>query len=473
VEDLRQFIWGLAFLWPGLSIQGMRLWDVLLITLPYALLGYFLFKRSSKNLWIPILCALWSFLFLNQGPIYTDLVLAAALVVISFYLPMLPQLAIVGLTSYLLATERNHWMIAPTFWSILAIFVGEFIPSGAKVKNPWWRSILVAITGFASGFILPILIRHFNKLSATASLISVAVSMIDVNTRLGGYTFIWNRLLPNPTNPMGILPMLSYAILPVLLLIVLYILEKKWRLSIWQWLVLILFNVILFIIGMVISVKIGGGNNLHNLDMLLISILISACITWKNGLMKWFLNPDTNKILIRMILLIVIILPALSGIMSARPLQLPNKWIVEDALQKVQDAINITLSNGEILFIDHRQLLTFGEIQNVRLVAEYEKKQLMNLAIDGNVERLQSFYQDLIKRRFSLIVSEVLEVNFLKDTKPFSEENNAWVSRIAMPIICYYEPLYTNREIGLQLLIPREDIAIGFSGRLCPRASHE
>jgi len=301
----------------------------------------------------------------------------------------------------------------------------------------------------------------------------MAANMIDVNSRLSSYTFIWNRLLPNPTNPMGILPMLGYAILPVLLLIVLYIWEKTWQLSIWQWLVFVSFNVILFIIGMVISVKIGGGNNLHNLDMLLISILISACITWKNGLMKWFLNPETKNTLIRIILLIVIILPALPGIMSARPLQLPDKLMVEEALQKVQDAINIALPNGEILFIDHRQLLTFGEIQNVRLVSEYEKKQLMNLAINGNIDRLQNFYQDLIKRRFSLIVSEVLEVNFQKGTKPFSEENNAWVSHITMPIICYYEPLYTNREIGLQLLIPREDIAIGFNGRLCPGASHE
>ena len=38
-------------------------------------------------------------------------------------------------------------------------------------------------------------------------------------------------------------------------------------------------------------------------------------------------------------------------------------------------------SQGEILFMDQRQLLTFGYVRNVPLVPEYEKKVLMNAAM--------------------------------------------------------------------------------------------
>ena len=44
--------------------------------------------------------------------------------------------------------------------------------------------------------------------------------------------------------------------------------------------------------------------------------------------------------------------------------------------------------SGEVLFMDQRQLLTFGYITDVPLVPDYEKKVMMNEALSGNVSLL-------------------------------------------------------------------------------------
>ncbi len=64
---------GFAFA-PNVSIFVVRLWDVILKTVPLFLLGLAIFhrKRQEPGLWV--LLGLWTFLFLHSGPIYTPLV---------------------------------------------------------------------------------------------------------------------------------------------------------------------------------------------------------------------------------------------------------------------------------------------------------------------------------------------------------------------------------------------------------------
>jgi hypothetical protein len=88
-------------------------------------------------------------------------------------------------------------------------------------------------------------------------------------------------------------------------------------------------------------------------------------------------------------------------------------------------------------------------------VPEYEKKVLMNEALSANAEYFQSFYEDLAARRFSLIVSERLFTPIKDSSFEFGEENNAWVTWVANPILCYYEEKITVKEIGIQLLVPK------------------
>ena len=105
--------------------------------------------------------------------------------------------------------------------------------------------------------------------------------------------------------------------------------------------------------------------------------------------------------------------------------------------------------------MDQRQLLTFGFVENVPLVPDYEKKYLMDKAMAGDEHYFNKFYQDLSNGRFSLIITNPIFDNIQDAEYRFEEENNAWVKWVAKPLLCYYAPIETNPLIGIQFLVPR------------------
>ena len=134
----------------------------------------------------------------------------------------------------------------------------------------------------------------------------------------------------------------------------------------------------------------------------------------------------------------------------------------DEDVQGVLDYISVSVENadaqGEVLFIDQRQLLTFGYLSKIRLVPEYEKKRLMNEAMTGNPAYFAPYYQDLADHRFSLIITEPLKISYKGEEEGiFGEENDAWTKWVAAPTLCFYEPLETFKAIYVQLLIPREE----------------
>jgi len=138
------------------------------------------------------------------------------------------------------------------------------------------------------------------------------------------------------------------------------------------------------------------------------------------------------------------------------PLDLPPQQDIEHTLRVIQTDAAEAATSGEVLFLDERQLLTFGFVQDVPLVSEYEKKYLMDQAMEGDREFFARFYQDLADKRFSLIITDPLFSQHKKDSSDsFGEENNAWIKYIARPVLCYYEPDRTFRIIRIQLLVPR------------------
>ena len=105
--------------------------------------------------------------------------------------------------------------------------------------------------------------------------------------------------------------------------------------------------------------------------------------------------------------------------------------------------------------MDQRQLLTFGYIQEVPLLDQYEKKYVMDTALSGDFDYFETFYGDLESHRFALIVSEPLLLKQGNDTKRFSNENDIWVEWVSKRILKYYKVLESFPEVGVQLLIPR------------------
>ena len=115
-----------------------------------------------------------------------------------------------------------------------------------------------------------------------------------------------------------------------------------------------------------------------------------------------------------------------------------------------------TSPDEEILFIDHRQLLTFNFVPQVQLVDDYEKKKLMDKALSDDAKYFKPFNKDIHDQRFALIISEPLNLIIRGEDYAFGDENDAYVKWVTLPLTCSYEPIYTNYQTGVQLLVPRE-----------------
>lgn len=447
IDRGRQTLWGVAFLIPGLSIWGMRLWDAFLFTIPYAFLGWMVFERSSKSNGLRLFLGLWTFIFLNQGPVYTPLVVSAILVAGSRKVPFWMGLIFVFLAGYYAQLTRFTWMFAPAMWAGMWTLGRADLKKGKIVKKDWVKSVFMVIAGVFGGYIIPTLVKGGSS----------SASVAGVKEAVSHHPLLWSRLWPNPTYTPGIVLGLLIAAGPLLILLKSVLESSKWETSIWQRFALGFGQVAFLIVGLVVSVKMGGGSNLHNLDMFMIGLVFVTSIAWAKGGELWFLDLDSHS-LKGIFTLISLFLLIYFPLVEALPMDLPKDNETKYTLFRVSTEVTRRSNDAEILFMDQRQLLTFGFVEQVSLVDEYEKKYVMNQAMGDNEAYFDDFYRDLAQNRFSLIVNEPLNMEYQKDDgRNFAEENNAWVYWVSQPMLCYYKPLETFKSDGVELLIPRED----------------
>ena len=298
---------------------------------------------------------------------------------------------------------------------------------------------------------VPSLIKSLNSSSSLALLPDAAAST-------SRQPLLWDRLFPNPTFPPGILWALAWAVLPVIVLLVALNLQKKWRTNWLQNLALLIVPGAFLVVGIIASVKIGGGSNLHNLDMFLVSLVMIA-----SSVLVYFFKENENPIqfspMTSVFLLVALISPVTFSLIGGDRLSLPSHDKVTEALAAVQNKVEQYSQKGEILFMDHRQLLTFNLVKKVPLIDEYEKKYLMDKAMASNKDYFSDFYKDLSVKRFVLVVNEPTNLVIRGSEYSFGEENDAYVKWVTMPLLCFYEPMFSSPETSLELLIPRKDPA--------------
>jgi hypothetical protein len=449
----RQSLWGLPFLLKNASITLLRLWNVFLFTVPYILLGIILIKNKNTPIKLALFFGFWAFLFLNQGPIYSPLILAAILVVIAIDLPLGWMILLMTAAGYYVNLTRYTWSFAPAIWgALLALFRTEKEQS-LVFHMDWSKCFFSLMAGLVGGFLLPMLLPLSNNGTTQEFQQSFVAT---AQTTLQNQTLIWSRLLPNPTYAPGIALGLLLVILPLIFTLLVFIRQSHFKLTIWQWVGVIGSSLVFLMVGLVASVKIGGGSNLHNLDMLLINLLLLSGLAWRFGGQKWLLNFEKHSLMIKSLLVFMVLYPLYPTFLTAVPLNLPSFNYQNNTLTIIQRSIDEAKINGEILFIDQRQLLTFGQVRDVTLVPEYEKKYLMNEAMSGNQTLFNQFYQDLRNHRFALIINEPIFINYQAEDAYFGSENDTWVKWVAQPLLCYYRPLQTLSKTGVEILIPRE-----------------
>jgi len=466
INPVRQFLWGIPFLFKNANIQFVRLWSGLLFFLPYFFLGILVFWAKETRKWgQTILLASWSMIFLNQGPVYAPLVISAILVAGARFLPLWLAFIIIAASGYLAQVSRITWMFAPAIWAVL-ISMLEPVKNGINLPERYRlvRSVLWGFAGVLGGFLLEKGMELIEPAAAAAPSKASLVSVDGISSLISNQPLIWNRLLPNPTYPLGILINLLLAILPVLILVGALMLSKKWKLSTLQYLTIFLALVGTLVVGLVVSVKIGGGNNLHNMDMFLITLLIVAAYAWHNSNKTWISTPQ--PLWVPFLLVFMIYYPMFQLLLTTTLLELPDHQRITETLEDVQGYVDYADSDN-VLFIDQRQLLTFSYITDVDLIPQYEKKHLMDNALRSNESYFENFYRDIADQRFSLIVSEPLWVKFQGEDYQFGNENDIWVKWVSIPILCYYKVEYTDLELGIQLLTPK-DIDTALLGPDCP-----
>ena len=419
-----------------------RFWQVAIRYVLVAAVVPVLMRRLPIQGWVKRwLVGLWMFLFLFMGPVYFHLTIPVILVLLGFS----PQndrrtWIVVLLASVWCGWSRLNWYPLPGM--IAAVLYLMEVPYHG---NNIWRYLLKPALWFV-----------ISTLTAfAAQRIYIALSGIPDSgifyTSLGS-DLLWYRLLPSASYFLGILPGALLASLPVWIALFIVIRSRK---NDWHPVRLIFIFaalLVLFLGGLVVSLKIGGGANLHNMDayftMLLIvfAYLVSARYTPESG-------EAVQPVSLHWLLILALIaMPAWSYLQFNIALRTENAARTQSVLANLQRYVDrANEQGGEILFITQRHLISMHMLENVTLVPEYEREDLMEIAMANNIQHIQEFKEDMEDHRFALIVVDPLNYNILSRQRSFAEENNVWVTRIMKHILCNY------RE---EAVFPADDIAL-------------
>lgn len=476
----RYLLQSIPFLVPGSTLWLHRTWQVVLwlgITLITSLV---IVRRLSLHdrLWKWV-CCLWFFLFLLIGPVYYHLQVPVILVCLGFNRTdirsparrnLLSLLAIVFASAWA-GISRINWfpipgMLAVSLWllemPVRARRTSEY-GSHAKITLQEISWYLLKPAGWlALGMAIAFL--------SQALYISWSGNPTSVFTSSFSSGLLWYRLWPNPTFTPGILAGTLLLSLPLFWIIWICLLKpgRAWReIHFMRLLGLLAVLAVLFIAGLVVSVKIGGGSNLHNMDSYLVLLLVMCA---------WFFFgrvprehdiqpgdfPAASQAVpltgrrIQAALGAALAVVVLFSLFGRAPLSaLPAQKSVDKALKDIQRYVDkAKLAGGDILFISNRHLLTFEKLSGVQLVPDYERVFLMEMAMSGNLEYLGKFHDELKNHRFSLIVSEPLFLRQKDENEIFGEENNAWVQAVSKYVLCYYKEEQRSRDVSIQFFTP-------------------
>jgi hypothetical protein len=444
----RYGLWGILFLWQGLPIWVHRLWNLALLTLPVLIFAALITRKLTPAV-LRYGVLMWIFLFLTVlAPLHPPFVIASAIAVLfAFDESLIKRGSSLAVASYYAALSRWTWAFAPSAIGVLI----ELMLYYPKRSGPLWRRLmpafLLAAVSLVAG-LLPSMGQYF--------------SIVQGEALSSDQPLLWYRLLPNDTLGPGVLFLALRYTLPLWIILGWWMISGRGQLDWIQKVVISGALIGFFAIGLVISTKIGGGGDLHNLDMFLVTLLVVTVL--------WLTSLDLSAVQLRWPVWIVVLIcflafwvvypftPLHPGSDHHPRLDIANESKVSEAFSDVRDEVAKFAKSGEVLFMDHRQLLTFGYVPAIPFVPEYEKKYMMDQAMANNAHYFEAYYQDLAKKRFALIVTEPLRTKTREELGgPFSEENDAWVLWVSNPTLCFYEPLYRSTDVNVELLVPKQN----------------
>jgi hypothetical protein len=261
------------------------------------------------------------------------------------------------------------------------------------------------------------------------------------------------RLLPSETYRLGVLPGILLYALPIVAALFFTTTKPAGnpRLGIAaqsQWLLAIEL-IALFLGGLLVSTKIGGGSDIHNLDAFGILLLIITLTS--------LFGKIAAPALPWPIALGLVAMPLFFSVGSLPSFQPNNPPAWQTTLQAIQAAVDADNTAGKpTLFISQRQLISLGLIRNVDLDPLYDREDLMEMAMSGNQQYLNVFAQKLATQTYGAIIVDPLSFTYKGTADAMGAEHNAWTKSVIRPILCNYQLSQSFSEAKVAIYLPQQ-----------------
>jgi len=194
-----------------------------------------------------------------------------------------------GFSAYLATTSRYTWVFAPAIWSAMLELGSGTLERNHLSAHTWKRAIIMALAGLAGGVLIPNLMNIWTWIQGEEASISLGqgVNVANLSNKVADQPLLWYRLLPNATYGNGILLGLLIVVAPLIIVLVYLYASRIWALNSWQRLAIILPLLAFLAVGLIASTKIGGGGDLHNMDMFLIGVMFSVVLAGGEAELEW------------------------------------------------------------------------------------------------------------------------------------------------------------------------------------------
>ena len=450
LHPTRYLLQSIPFLVPSLGLPFHRFWQFLLWIGLTAGTAIALSRRAVPPAekafrW---LLAGWYFLFLLRVGVYYHLEPMAMLLLlfVTRKQPGRSLLAVIA-ASLWAGVSRVNWFPVPAMIAVAIYLLETPIHAGSlsfrRLAQYLAQPAMWVIVGLASALIaqamyIP-LSGNANNLEAFGSSFSSAL--------------LWDRLWPNETYPPGVLPGILIVSGPLLVLLIVSTARLWKQIHPLRWLGLFAMILVLFAGSLVVSTKIGGGGDLHNMDAYA-TLLGIVAVFFVGRRVQTEADEPAAVVGPWAVFTYALVMPLLFLIPLLSPYPKFNAEASQAAHDQLVATVNSLGKNGPILFINERQLVTFGDV-DVPLVPDYEVVTLMEMAMSGNQPYLDKFYGDLADHRFAAIVATKQNLG-IKEEGPLADENNVWNSLISPYILCYYQPsVLVEADISrIQVYVP-------------------
>lgn len=431
----RYLLQSIPFLIPGLGLPAHRFWQFTLWIVLTAWAAISIARRvsSPQEKGVRLLLAGGLFIFFLRVGVYYHLepMVILPMAFVSAKRPIQSILAVVA-ASLWAGISRVNWFPMP---AIIATVIYLFeTPFDGKESRTAWKQVVQYLSRPALWIFVGLIC------ASIAQAAYIPISGNSGNTEAFASSInsdlLWYRLWPNDNHDLGIVPAMFLFGFPLLAVLILMA-ARQWRsLHIIRWLGLFGMLAVLFAGSLVVSAKIGGGGDLHNMDTF--AVLLGIVSAYFIGGQVTAESGSVEPVRPWAFLSLAVLIPLVFIIPLLMTRDRYNQEKNEKAFQSVTQAVNEAGKNGPVLFINERQLVAFHQV-DAPFVPEYEAVTLMEMAMSNNEPYLEHFYTDLQNHRFSAIVTNPQNTS-IKETGALREENNIWNTRVAPYIVCYYQP---------------------------------